>query len=243
MSDTPITAGEWPDRGEGLIITFPKSTSDSLRSHVLDHIAQPRPHLLLAAPLLDGEVTVASKGEAILLRWPSDTVMHSLAGTVDGFVDTGPAAWRVSVGADGEAEGAVAVGGVGKVREVAAGEAINHRRHVRVPIRRRAELIAAGRRGSVETIDISESGVRCRWRGDPFWVPSRASSVVVSLEIGSGRPITLPGSVVRVRPGREGAELIVAFTHHNESSQSVQLLRRYVVALERRQILQDRQRA
>jgi PilZ domain len=240
VSHTPITGGDWPECGEAVIIAFPNSKSDSLRSRVIEHIAQPRPHLLLAAPMIDGEATVASKGEAILMQWESQKVMRSLAGTVDGFVNTRVAAWRVYVG---DVERAEAVVGVETVREVRSVETINRRRHVRVPIKRRAEVIAAGRRASVETIDISESGVRCRWRGDPFWVPSRGSSVVVSLAIGSGQPIALSGSVVRVRPGREGAELSVAFSHHNESSKTVQVLRRYVVALERRQLLQDEQRS
>jgi hypothetical protein len=240
MPHTPITGGDWPQCGEGVIIAFPNSNSDPLRSYVIEHIAQPRPHLLLAAPLIDGEATVAAKGEAILVQWQSKKVMRSLGGTVDGFVDTGIAAWRVSVG---EVGGAKAVDRVHAVSEVASVEAINRRRHVRVPIRRRVEVITAGRKISVETIDISESGVRCRWRGDSLWVPSTGSSVTVSLEIGPGRPITLNGSVVRLRPASGGAELSVAFAHLNESSQTVQLLRRYIVALERRQLLRDQDRS
>jgi len=231
-----MTGDVWPEGGEGVIITFPNSKSVSLRSHVLERIAEPRPHLLLAAPLLDGEVTLAAKGEAILMHWQSKKATHSLAGTVDGFVDSGIAAWRVSIG---EADGAKAADDAVEISATAPGEEINRRRHVRVPIRRRAEVVAAGKRLNVETIDISEGGIRCRWRGDAFWAPSRGSSLIVSLAVGPGRPIALSGSVVRVRPVPEGVELSVAFTHDNDSAQTVQSLRRYVVALERRQLLQE----
>jgi hypothetical protein len=239
MPHTP-TPGDWPECGEGLIISFPKSKADALRSQVIEHIAEPRPRLLLAAPLVDGEVTVAAKGEAILMQWRSKEVRQSLAGAVDGFVDRPIAAWRVSVG---EVEGPAPVNRIVTVGEVAPAEAINRRRHVRVPVRRRAELIAAGRKATVETIDISESGVRCRWRGDPFWAPSRGSPVSVSLDIGAGRPIILHGSVVRLRRASEGVELSVAFSQLHESSKTVQLLRRYVIALERRQLVQDEHRS
>jgi len=236
MSHAPITGPDLPERGEQVIVTFPNSKSDSVPSYVLGHITNPRPHLLLAAPVLNGEVTVVAKGEAILIRWQSKKKMHNLHGTVEGLVDTGIAAWRVGVGAVGEAEGPEVVG------EVESIEATNRRRHVRVPMHGHVDVIAAGRKLRAETIDISESGVRCRWRGDRFWAPSRASSVIVSLEIGSGRPITLTGTIVWVRPSDQGVEFSVAFTHLNESPKAIQLLRRYVVTLERRQLLRDQSR-
>jgi hypothetical protein len=233
MPHTPKTGVAWPERGEQVTITFPNSKSDAVRSHVLEHIAQPRPQLLLAAPLLDGEVTVAATGEAILMRWQSKKGMHSLAGTVAGFVNTGVAAWRVNIGDGERAEAAEEAEGASEGESV---EEANRRRHVRVSTRRHVDVVAAGRKLRVECLDLSESGIRCRWRGDPFWAPSRASSVIVSLEIGSGRPITLTGSVVWVRPGGGGVEFSVAFTHLDESPKAIQFLRRYVVTLERNQL-------
>ena len=244
MPNAPITS-DWPESGEGITITFPKSKSDPLRSHVLEHVAQPEPHLLLAAPIVDGEATVASNGEAILMKWQSNRATRSLAGTVDGFVDRPIAAWRVSVGEVGRrpVDRSRPVDQVDAVTEGAPAATTNRRRHVRVPLKRRVEIIVAGRKTTCETVDISESGVRCRWRGDPFWAPSRGSSVTVSLEISPGRPVALTGNVVRVRTVSGEAELSVAFTHRHESSQTVQLLRRYVVALERRQLVQDQERS
>ncbi len=233
MSHTPITGFDLPARGEQVTITFPNSNSGSVQTHVLEHIAQPRASLLLAAPLLDGEVTVVAQGEAILMRWQSRNKEHSLPGTFDSLVDTGVAAWRVGVG---QVEGAEMVGQSDPVEEAGSAEAKNRRRHVRVPMRGRMDVITGGRKLRVETIDISESGVRCRWRGDRFWAPSRSSSVIVSLEIGSGRPVTLTGSVVWVRSGDRGVEFSIAFTHLNESPKTIQLLRRYVVALDRNQL-------
>jgi hypothetical protein len=167
------------------------------------------------------------------MQWQSRKETRSFPGTVDGFVNTGVSAWRVSLGPVGEVDGAEVVG------EVESVEAVNRRRHVRVPMRRHVDVIAAGRKLRVESIDISESGIKCRWRGDPFWAPSRASSVIVSLEMGSGRPVTLTGSIVWVRPGGQGVEFSVAFTHLNESPKTIQLLRNYVVALERKQLLRS----
>ena len=68
MPPPPIPGLQLPERGERIVIVFPKSKSGSLSSQVLDHLTEPRLHLLLAAPLIDGEVTAAAKGEAILMR-------------------------------------------------------------------------------------------------------------------------------------------------------------------------------
>lgn len=258
MSHTPIRGFEFPGRGERVVITFPKSKSGSLWTYVLDHMAETRTHILLAAPLLEGEVAVVAKGEALLMRWQSEEGMHSLAGTVDSFVDIGTAAWRVVVGevaraggvgevsAVGEVERAGAVGEVsavgkveraGAVGEVQAIGATNRRRHVRVGMQGHVDVFAAGIRHSVEAVDISESGIRCRWRGNPSWVPfQRNSSVMISLDVGSDRPITLTGSILRVRPGGQGVEFSVAFTRLDESPKKIQLLRRYVLTLERKQL-------
>jgi hypothetical protein len=236
MSHTRITGVDLPARGEQIILTFPNSKSGAVRTSVLEHLAQPRPGLLLAAPLLDGEVTVVAKGEAILMQWQSKSRMHSLPGIFHSLVDSGVAAWRVDVGQDERAE---AVAQSDPVEEDESVEAINRRRHVRVPMRGRADVVSGGRKLRVETLDISESGVRCRWAGDRFWAPSRASSVIVSLAIGAGRPVTLTGSVVWVRRGDQGVEFSVAFTHLDESPKTIQLLRRYVVALDRNQLLRS----
>jgi len=263
-----------PERGERIVIVFPKSKSGSLSSQVLDHLTEPRLHLLLAAPLIDGEVTAAAKGEAILMRWQSAKGMHTLPGTVDGFVNNGVAAWRVGVDAVDpgdvgvargpveatgpiEANGTVpatreidTVASVEPVGHVEAADGSNRRRHIRVSMQRRVDVIAAGMRHTVESIDISESGIRCRWRGDPFWKPAAAgsaiegpfqksSSVTVCIDTGSGHPLTLPGSIVRVRRGGQGVEFSVAFSRLSDSVKKIQMLRRYIVTLERRQLRRD----
>jgi hypothetical protein len=156
--------------------------------------------------------------------------MHVLAGTVDSFVDSDVVAWRVGV------EGV---------------DVTNRRRHIRVPAEGHIDITIGGTRLSIELIDISESGVRCRWRDDDFPGSDAESSereralqealgVTVAIDISPDQRLTLPGSVAWVREGDQGVEFSVAFVCLNEDDKMTELLRRHVLTLEREQLRRSR---
>jgi hypothetical protein len=226
MSPVSAIPPEWPEPLKRLTIIFPKSQCGLLQSYVLACVSEPKPHLLLAAPFREEEATAAVSGETLLMQWHSERGLHVLAGKVGSFVGGEVIGWRVDVD------------------DV---EVTNRRRHVRVPADGHLEIMAGGKCRTIELIDISESGVRCRWRDDDASSSNggslekvaciyEASTVGVTIHISTDVCLNLAGSVARVQEADQGVEFSVVFVGLDENDKSAESLRKYICALQREQM-------
>jgi hypothetical protein len=201
-----------------------------LPSYVLEHVSEPWQHLLLAAPFRGSEATAAVSGETLSMRWHSERGVHVLAGSVYSSVEDEVFAWRVDV------------------NDVVL---TNRRRHVRVPVEGQVDIVLCGKCETIELVDISESGVRCRWCDDNGSPSDKAcvereesiheaSAITVIIQIGADEVLTLCGSVAWVREADHGVEFSVAFIGLDENDKETKSLRMHVLTLQREQLRRNR---
>jgi hypothetical protein len=216
-----------------VVVMFPKSGAPPLRTTVARHSLAP-PVLILDAPLSGGDQVLVGNGEALKVQWFSSDGMHALGATFDMLGNEDGPVWHVKVGD--------------------SLEIINRRRFARAR-KRGTALVAAGKNEfTVNVMDVSEGGVRCRvplgvddtpsssnGAGEPADaenqavapedVIEQATVVTTELDLDAEGMVVLRGFVAWVGHGSSWLEFGVAFEELDTDDPRTEALRQHVLAL------------